>query len=107
MAMQDSIQKEFARFAGREFPVQFEEEFVPELNKKLPTYRVTNYDDPTFKEMVATADNQSLRMAFRLPNGASFIYGDKTGGEVTAQLEQDAGGKWRVGNTFILKPPGE
>lgn len=96
------IQKEFARFAGREFPMQRKLEDDPEHGKIL-TFRVTNHDDATLNEMVDAAEKLGLRMAFNLPTRGSVAYGERKNGEVAAQLEEGADGKFRIGATFTLK----
>ena len=95
------IQKEFSRFAGREFPMSKKVEDDPQYGKIL-TFRVTNHEDATLNEMVDTAQKLGLRMAFTLPNRGSVAYGDKTNGQVAAQLEEGTDGKFRVGTTFKL-----
>jgi len=95
------IQKEFARFAGREFPMQRKMEDDPKYGKIL-TFRVTNHDDATLNEMVDAAEKLGLSMAFNLPVGGSVAYGEKKNGEVAAQLEEGADGKFRIGKTFTL-----
>ncbi len=104
MKNEADIQKTFARFAGREFPLSAKNEFNAELGRDIMTFRISNREDETLNEMVDEAASMGLKMAFNTKFGG-YVYGDQPGGSVTAEVSKDAEGKWRVGNTFKLKQP--
>lgn len=104
MSNEKDIQQEFARFAGREFPLKGAPELDETSGKQIMTYRITNRDDATLNEMVDEAQKLGLRMSFTIARVGGYSYGESDKGAVVAEVTKNADGKFYIGNSFTLKP---